>query len=74
MEKVFSLENQIDNAEKYSVFLVHSLTLREDGQPIEGRGVDPLINIKDPNWESQLNEYFNTSELTQVVKELFKQP
>ena len=54
IEKVFPLTKQIDppsgeagQSEKYSIFLVHSLTLREDGQPIEGNGVLPTINIKD---------------------------
>lgn len=72
VEKVFELKNQIDPAEKYSVFLVHHLTLREDGQPIEGKGVDPLINIKDPNWEKQFNTYFHYPEFTGAVKSVLK--
>lgn len=70
VEKVFNLDHQIDPSENYSLFLVHSLTLREDSQPIEGRGVDPVINIKDENWESQLNTYFNSPRLTQAVRQL----
>jgi len=72
VERVFELKQQIDPAEKYSVFLVHRLTLREDGQPIEGRGVEPVINIKDPNWEKQLYAYFNSQEIINEVKKLVK--
>lgn len=72
VEKVFEIKQQIDPSEKYSAFLVHSLTLREDGQPIEGRGVDPVIDIADPNWERQLYAYFSNQELVNVVKKLVK--
>lgn len=68
VEKIFTLENQIDEGEKYSLFLVHSITLRDDNQPIEGRGVEPDINITSPDWEKQFNEYFRYPELTTVVK------
>ncbi len=70
VEKVFELKSQIDSAEKYSAFLVHSLTLREDGQPIEGKGVEPLISLKDPNWEKQLDAYFHYPALATVIKEV----
>jgi hypothetical protein len=72
VEKVFQIEQQIDPAETYSVFLVHSLTLREDGQPIEGRGVEPVININDPDWEKQLLSYFHYPELIQAIKEIWE--
>jgi len=72
VEKVFKLENQIDDHEEYSIFLAHSLTLREDGQPIEGKGVDPLISIDNPNWEKELNQYFNDQEIVDAVKEVLK--
>ena len=80
IEKVFPLTKQIDppsdeagQSEKYSIFLVHSLTLREDGQPIEGNGVLPTINIKDKDWETQLYNYFHYPKLTTVVKQLLNQ-
>ncbi len=72
VEQVFELKNQIAEDQKFSVFLVHELTLREDGQPIEGRGVEPLVNINDANWEKQLFSYFHYPELVQVVKTLVK--
>lgn len=72
VEKVFALDTQIDANEKYSMFLVHSLTLRDDGQPIQDQGVEPLINIESPGWEEQLMDYFNYPELVTVVKEILQ--
>lgn len=68
VERVFPLDNQIDKGEKYSMFLVHSITLRDDNQPIEGRGVEPNVNIKDANWEAQLFSYFRNPQLILAVK------
>lgn len=70
VEKVFTLNNQFDSKTKYSAFLVHSLTLRDDNQPIEGKGVEPNINIKNEEWENELTKRFNSSFLTQKVKEI----
>ena len=70
VERVFEIEKQINPEEKYSVFLVHRLTLREDGQPIEGRGVEPVININSPDWQKQLYAYFHYPELAQAIKEV----
>lgn len=73
VEKVFNIEQQIDPSEKYSMFLVHSLTLRDDGQPIEGKGVSPLINIDDKDWPGQLLAYFNYPDLVESIKEILRQ-
>lgn len=70
VEKVFEIKQQIDPNEKFSAFLVHRLTLREDGLPIEGKGVEPVININDPDWEKQLYAYFHYPELTNKIKEV----
>lgn len=70
IEKVFKMKTQLDPEEKHSIFLVHSLTLRDDGQPIEGRGVEPVININNPDWEQQLYQYFRYPELTEALKEV----
>ncbi|MBU1085223.1 hypothetical protein KKB06_02645, partial [Patescibacteria group bacterium] len=70
VEKVFSLDNQISENEIYSIFLVHHLTLREDGQPIEGNGVEPHISILDPTWTQQLLKYYNDPELITQLKTL----
>lgn len=71
VERVFQMENQLDESEKHSIFLVHRLTLREDGQPIEGTGVDPVIDVKSSNWEKQLLNYFSYQGLVTAVKQVY---
>lgn len=71
VERVFPLDNQIDSKQKYSLFLVHSITLRDDNQPIEGRGVEPDISIKDASWQQKLLQYFNNPELTKSIENLY---
>jgi len=73
VERVFPLENQIDENEKHSMFLVHSLTLREDGQPIEGNGVEPTIDINSADWKEQLFSYFHYDELSDAVEEVWRE-
>lgn len=68
VERVFPLDNQISQKERFSLFLVHSITLRDDNQPIEGRGVDPDVSIKDPDWQQKLLSYFNNPALVGTVK------
>lgn len=70
VEKVFSLEHQLGSQQAYSVFLVHHLTLREDGQPIEGQGVNPDVFLSDPNWRQQLLAYFSDPALITTVNNL----
>lgn len=70
VERIFPLENQISKTEKYSLFLVHSITVRDDNQPIEGRGVDPNININDPNWQQELLQYFNNQNLINAIEDI----
>ncbi len=72
VESVFPIDQQIDSGEKYSALIVHSLTLRDDNQPIEGKGVDPTISIIDPNWGKQLFEYFNYKPLIVTVRKVLK--
>lgn len=70
VEQVFPLKTQISKNEKFSLFLVHSLTLREDGEAIEGNGVEPLININSPDWEKELYSYFHYQALIETVKKV----
>jgi len=72
VERVFPLKQQIDKSEKYSIFLVHSLTLKEDGEPIEGHGVEPVIKTADNNWQGQLESYFNYKPLVDAVDSVLK--
>lgn len=72
VEKVYPLNNQIADGETYSMFLVNRVTLRDDGQPIEGRGVDPQISIKDPNWKKELLKKYNFPGIVRAVEEVYK--
>jgi len=72
VEKVFEIKQQIDPNEKYSLFLAHSLTLKDDNQPIEGKGVEPVIDLTADNWEDQLYDYFRHPQLSQVISNLWK--
>ena len=73
VENTFPLETNLGDGNKYSLLLVHSLTLREDGEPIEGRGVEPDINLKNTNWRQQLSNTFPSSAFVDdLVKVLSK--
>lgn len=74
VEQVFNLDNQIDPAEKYSVFLVHSLTIGDDNQPIEGKGVMPNVDTQKPDWKQSLFAYFHYQQLTDAVANLLSRP
>ncbi len=74
VENTFPLSTVIDPTEKYSMLLVHSLTLREDNQPVQDRGVDPDVNIADPKWKSELSSYFTDSSLIEAIKKTVVKP
>ncbi|HEU5114920.1 MAG TPA: S41 family peptidase [Candidatus Paceibacterota bacterium] len=68
VENTFPLETTVDPAQKFSLLLVHSLTLRDDNQPIEGSGVMPDIDIRNPNWKGKLGQYFSSESLISAIK------
>lgn len=70
VERVFPIEKQLNENVQYSVFLVHSLTVREDGQPIEGNGVVPDVELSDSDWENKILSRFRNQELIDAVKQL----
>jgi C-terminal processing protease CtpA/Prc len=72
IERVFPLKTVLDPKQSFSAFLVHTLTLADDNQPIEGRGVIPQINISNKNWQTELNAYYNDPGLAAEIKSLFK--
>ncbi|MDO8522450.1 MAG: S41 family peptidase [bacterium] len=69
VENTFPLETVIDPDEKYSLLLVRYLTLRDDGQPIEGSGVDPDVSINDKDWRNKLGAYFHTQSLIDAISQ-----
>jgi hypothetical protein len=72
VEKNYPVENQIDSKERFSLFIVNHVTLRDDNQPIEGRGVDPMIDVSNPNWQKELQERFGDSGLVKAVVRIVK--
>ena len=70
VENTFPLETQIEEDESYSLFLVHSLTLREDQQPIESNGVIPDVSTDGINWQTNLSKYIENSSLKKAVIEV----
>jgi hypothetical protein len=69
VENTFPITTQISTAEKYSVLLVHSLTLREDNEPVEGKGVDPDIDVSAADWKQKVANAFRTSGMANAVIE-----
>ncbi len=74
VENTFPLSTEIDPTEKYTMLLVHSLTLRDDNQPIESRGVDPDIAISNPNWRTELVKYFRSTSFIEVIRSVATKP
>lgn len=72
VENIFPLETRIDPNENYSASIVHSVTLREDGQPIEGRGVEPVIDVRKKDWGRELLSYFNFKSLVEEIEKLIE--
>lgn len=75
VENTFPLVTTTDASTTYALLLVHAITLRNDQEPIQGRGVDPDVNIADPNWKSELATYFHSPSLIAALqKEADKAP
>ncbi|MCA9373129.1 hypothetical protein KC921_03480 [Candidatus Woesebacteria bacterium] len=72
VERVFPLEHQLSENNTYSLFLVHSVTLDEAGEPIEGTGVKPQVTVTQPNWKENLSEYVPNPELISAVATLIQ--
>ncbi len=72
VENTYTIEKEIDPEEKYVMLLVNSLTLRDDGSPIEGAGVNPDIDITKPNWQSELPKQFKSPSIISAIKQLVK--
>jgi len=75
VENTYPISTEIDPKTKYSLLLVNSITMRDDNQPIEGRGVDPDIDTTDPKWKTKLSNFFHSTSLITVLgNQATKQP
>lgn len=72
IENTYPIETKIDPEMDYMLLLVHSLTVRQDNQPIEGLGVAPDVDTSQPNWQSALPKQFNSASLINAIKEIYK--
>lgn len=71
IENTFPLATSL-GGDKYTLFLVHSITIRDDGEPIEGRGVDPDIDIGVKNWQKTAKDRFEDTKLVSLLTNLLK--
>ena len=74
VENTYPLSTPIDPSTTYALLLVNSLTLRPDGNPIEGSGVDPDIKTADKNWRSELSQALRSQGLISAVEKTVTQP
>lgn len=68
VENTYPIQAEIDPNMKYTLLLVNSITLRDDNQPIEGRGVDPDVNTTDANWKTKLKNQFRNTSLIKALE------
>jgi C-terminal processing protease CtpA/Prc len=74
VENTFPMTTTPDASTTYALLLVHAITLRDDQQPVQGRGVDPDVSITDANWKSELSKYFRSNSLIEALKKEAAQP
>ncbi|PIQ91991.1 MAG: hypothetical protein COV70_01580 [Parcubacteria group bacterium CG11_big_fil_rev_8_21_14_0_20_39_22] len=58
IKNTFPLNTKISDNESHSLYMVHIITLTDNGQPIHGNGVEPDIYLKDKNWQNKLSVYY----------------
>ncbi|TSD05272.1 MAG: carboxyl-terminal processing protease [Parcubacteria group bacterium Greene0714_7] len=74
VENTYPLKTVIDPTTSYSLLLVNSITLREDNQPVEGRGVDPDVDTSKSGWENKLSNYFDSTSLINAIRKTATKP
>ncbi len=67
VENTFPMETHFNDGEKYKLLIVHGMTLREDNELVEGRGVDPDVDISDPKWKTHLKDAFRSPALIKAI-------
>ncbi len=72
-EQPFSISNQFDFNQIYSVHLVTALTVVQGQPPIQDNGVLPDIDVGDKAWPTKLTAATGNAALTSTVKTLIDQ-
>ena len=67
IEQIVQMQTPL-GSETYSLLLVVGLTVADDAQQIEGRGVIPDVNVKNNAWQSELSKHLFSSDLITVLK------
>lgn len=74
VENTFPMTTIIDPNETYALFLVHSITLDENNNPIEGRGVVPDISVSSPTFKEEVTSTIRNKSLRNAVVEQIAKP
>lgn len=72
VEQVFPMQTILDVGGAHSIMLVVRLTVRDDGQPIESKGVSPDVDTTVTGWEKELPNVFFSSDLISAIKKQYK--
>ena len=67
IEQIIPMQTKLDDT-TYTILLVVGLTVADDAQPIEGRGVIPDISVKDASWRQKLGNFVYSSDLIAALK------
>jgi hypothetical protein len=74
VENTYPLTTTIDASTTYALLLVNSLTIRDDGNPIEGNGVVPDVSISDKNWKAELPQHFHSQSIISALEQVATKP
>ncbi len=68
VETTYPLSTSIDSGGQYALLLVTYLTVRGDGNPIEGNGVIPDVDVSQVGWQAKLPQYFFSPSVISALK------
>ncbi len=74
VENTYPLATDVGSGETYSLLLVNHLTLDDRNLPIEGRGVEPDVDIAKAGWQDKLARVFSSSSLIRAVEGVVPHP
>lgn len=70
VENTYPVATEIKDNTKHTLLLVNHLTVRPNGQPIEGNGVVPDVKTGKNNWQEKLRRYHRDENLIREVEVL----